>query len=143
MFDPDGESSLACWMGPLQASIMSILWSDRSDREWAVQDIYDRLRECCDHWDGAYTTCSTTVHRLVRRGVIKRTGNKRGAKILYSASITKDDFINQHVYEIVYRLMDDLENVFLDTMIDIFVKRYPRSIHSIRSAIYSATMPEE
>lgn len=86
-------------LGPLEAQIMEIIWSQD---EVTIRDIFDLLRK---QRDLAYTTVMTVVHNLYRKGLLSQ--RKDGNAHFYTASQSRSQFIRSRVAEALDALLED------------------------------------
>jgi predicted transcriptional regulator len=78
----DGETSQSLALGPLEYSVMQVVWQIGS---CSVRDVVQHLDR-----DLAYTTVMTTMDRLYKKGLLDRTKCDRA--FLYSAHVSKDSW---------------------------------------------------
>ncbi|HEY1494289.1 MAG TPA: BlaI/MecI/CopY family transcriptional regulator [Candidatus Solibacter sp.] len=69
-------------LGPLEISLMEILWAGG---EGNVRDVIDRLGRPL-----AYTTVMTTLDRLYKKGLLARRKSERA--FIYSAALTREEW---------------------------------------------------
>ena len=85
-------------LGDLQSRIMEHLWSNGPDSLAAIAHDLDLQSSV------AYTTISTELMRLLKKGLVKKTGSHRETR--YAASTTRDQFVNEVVTDVVAGLFD-------------------------------------
>ena len=69
-----------CWLGPLETTIMAIMWRERAATARQVGQLADRRH--------AKTTVITTMERLVAKGLLRK-----GAGAVYEPTMTEAAFI--------------------------------------------------
>ena len=85
-------------LGALQARIMEHLWSNGPDSLAAI------ARDLDVQAPVAYTTISTELTRLQEKGLVKKAGAYRETR--YAASMTRDQFVDRIVGDVVTGLLD-------------------------------------
>lgn len=85
-------------LGDLQSRIMEHLWLNGPDSLAAIAHDLDEQSSV------AYTTISTELMRLLKKGLVKKTGAHRETR--YAASTTRDQFVNEVVNDVVAGLFD-------------------------------------
>ena len=69
-------------LGSLERQVMDVVWSGG---QYTVRDVQTRLSKPV-----AYTTAMTTLDRLFKKGLVKRT--REGRAFVYTASQSRDQF---------------------------------------------------
>ena len=123
---PRRRRNLAEVLGPLEMSVMEIVW-DR-DRV-TVRDVHDVLRQSRDI---AYTTVMTTMTRLAEKGVLHR--RRDGLAYIYTPAITKRDFETMMVRRVLDGLMDDYEEETITYLID-YLQRDPKRFEQVEKKL--------
>lgn len=77
----------------LQAEIMDVVWS-RSLSQFAISDVHAVLAK---RREIAYTTVTTTIARLLEKGLLKRM--RDGKRHLYSPELTREEFLQESARE--------------------------------------------
>lgn len=90
-----GRKPIPYVLGPLELSVMEIVWSKR---ESSVRDVATRLDRPL-----AYTTVMTTLDRLYKKGMLTRS--KADRAFLYSASLTRNDWERRQAGDLVSGLL--------------------------------------
>jgi predicted transcriptional regulator len=86
-----GEAAQTSVLGPLEISVMEVVWRNGTSN---VRDVVERLdREL------AYTTVMTTMDRLFKKGLLDRTKCERA--FIYSARISKADWERQRTDDLL------------------------------------------
>ena len=118
---PDA-SGLRAALFDLEADIMEVVWGSGWE-EFAVSDVHEVL---ASERNIAYTTVMTTVARLHDKELLER--RKDGRRYLYSARLTRDEFLRAMTREVFDRLpavsrdeavsylVDRLEEADLETL---------------------------
>lgn len=78
-------------LGPLEISLMEILWTNG---EGNVRDVIDRLGRPL-----AYTTVMTTLDRLYKKGLLAR--RKFDRAFIYSAALTREEWEHKRTGDFV------------------------------------------
>jgi predicted transcriptional regulator len=87
----DSESTQMFALGPLEISVMEVVWRNGTSN---VRDVVQHLdREL------AYTTVMTTMDRLYKKGLLDRVKCERA--FVYSARITKNDWERQRTDDLL------------------------------------------
>jgi BlaI family transcriptional regulator, penicillinase repressor len=86
------------FLGPLEARVMEVVWSRDSV---TVRDVYTVLAR---EKDIAYTTVMTVLGNLNKKGLVQRTQD--GQAYVYTATQTKQEFVQSRVAELVDTLLD-------------------------------------
>lgn len=87
----DSEASQSFALGPLEHSVMQVVWQMGS---CSVRDVVQHLDR-----DLAYTTIMTTMDRLYKKGLLDRTKFDRA--FFYSAHISKDRWERQRTDDLL------------------------------------------
>ncbi len=85
-------------MGPLEAEVMEVVWQKEEASVRDVYQVFARKREI------AYTTVLTVLRNLNRKGLLRRRRNTNG--YLYTPSVSRQDFVESRVGEIMDLLLD-------------------------------------
>jgi len=85
-------------LGDLQSRLMEHLWSNGPDSLAAIAHDLDLQSSV------AYTTISTELMRLQKKGLVKKSGSHRETR--YEAATSRDQFVNEIVSDVVAGLFD-------------------------------------
>ncbi len=85
-------------LGDLQSRLMEHLWSNGPDSLSAIARDLDQQSPV------AYTTISTELMRLHKKGLVKKSGAHRETR--YEAATSRDQFVNEVVSDVVAGLFD-------------------------------------
>jgi predicted transcriptional regulator len=88
---PSGRRPSGWFLGPLEASVMGILWAGG---ECSVREVVDQLDRPL-----AYTTVMTTLDRLYKKGFLDRRKAERA--FLYSARLPQRDWEREMAGDLV------------------------------------------
>ncbi len=98
------HSSVRCdlaalaFLGPLEARVMDIVWARPTV---TVRQVYEILRA---EREIAYTTIMTILANLYKKGLLAR--DAEGQAHVYRAVQTKQEFVEQHVANLLDTLLD-------------------------------------
>jgi predicted transcriptional regulator len=98
-------------LGGREREVLEILWIEGSA---TVQQVAK-----CLHTALAYTTVMTTLDRLYKKGLLRRT--KRDRAFVYKPALSKDDLERGRASEMVHRLFSDSsinEDALLSGLVD-------------------------
>lgn len=87
----DSESAQIFALGPLEVSVMEVVWRTGTSN---VRDVVQQLDRSL-----AYTTVMTTMDRLYKKGLLDRVKCERA--FVYSARITKNDWERQRTDDLL------------------------------------------
>jgi len=87
----ESESAQSLALGPLELSVMEVVWQTGACN---VRDVVQQLDR-----DLAYTTVMTTMDRLYKKGLLDRTKCDRA--FVYSAHITRDEWERQRTDDLL------------------------------------------
>lgn len=96
----------------LEADIMEVVWGRGLD-EFAVSDVHDVLSK---DRDIAYTTVMTTLTRLHDKELLTR--HKDGRRYLYSAKLSRDEFLRAMTREVLDRLPEVARDEAVSYLVD-------------------------
>jgi predicted transcriptional regulator len=124
---PRRREPLADVLGPLEAQVMEIIWSND---EVTVRDVHRALLK---KRTIAYTTVMTTMGRLADKGLLKRIEDQPAHR--YKPLLTREQYARSTVKSVV----DWLVNHFRDPTVAYFIDRVEAEdeavIESLREAI--------
>lgn len=106
-FDSKGPSGIGCWLGPLEGAVMELLWGwPYSGKGYRTRDIIETLQR--DGYPGrAYTTYTTTIYRLIEKGLLIRTGGGRGHDSFVRPSVPEKEFYSKSIRSVLVRLRSE------------------------------------
>jgi predicted transcriptional regulator len=87
----EGESAQSLALGPLELSVMEVVWQAGACNVREVVQQLDR--------DLAYTTVMTTMDRLYKKGLLDRTKCDRA--FIYSQRVSKDEWERQRTDDLL------------------------------------------
>lgn len=98
------EKELQAFLGPLEASIVEIVWS--SGKPLSVREVYEKIKR---KKKIAYTTVMTTMDRLYSKGLLDRRVEKGRGGILYVywSKFEKHSFKKSAVQEVLDSLVEN------------------------------------
>ncbi|MDQ2909201.1 MAG: BlaI/MecI/CopY family transcriptional regulator [Candidatus Eremiobacteraeota bacterium] len=96
-YRPQAEGSAQA-LGELQARLMEYLWAH------GPKPLSEIHRELDAREAVAYTTISTELSRLQKKGLVKKAGTYRDTR--YAASLSRETFVNRVVSDVVTGLLD-------------------------------------
>lgn len=85
-------------LGALQARLMEHLWSNGPD------SLAEIARDLDTQAPVAYTTISTELMRLQKKGLVRKTGTHRDTR--YGASMSREQFVDHVVVDVIGGLLD-------------------------------------
>ena len=106
-FKPSG-SGLEKFFGKLEAEVMEVVWSNPP---LTIKRALHFLNKKNSY---AYTTIMTIMNRLVKKNILKR--DKKSHSFVYTALISKKDFLEHAAEEIVSSLMNDYLDITVKTI---------------------------
>jgi predicted transcriptional regulator len=95
-----GDAALAQFLGPLEITVMRILWEYG---EGSVRDVIQRLDRQL-----AYTTVMTTLDRLFKKGLLDRRKSERA--FLYSPRFSQPNWERRVVGDLVTGILEGSES---------------------------------
>ena len=103
-----GEKELQAFLGPLETSIIEVIWS--SKQPLTVRDVYEKLRR---RKKIAYTTVMTTMDRLYEKGLLDRRVEKGRGGVLYVywPKFGKHSFKKSAVQEVLNSLVENFGEI--------------------------------
>jgi predicted transcriptional regulator len=110
-----GEKELQAFLGPLEASIIEIVWG--SDNPLTVRDVYEKLKR---RKKIAYTTVMTTMNRLYEKGLLDRRVEKGRGGVLYVywPKFEKHSFKKSAVQEVLNSLVENFGEIVASYMVE-------------------------
>lgn len=121
------KSGLGRVLGDLEKSVMDVLWERGEVTGREVFEDVGRERPL------AFTTVLTVMDRLLKKGLIKRT--KREGVFVYTASMSKDDFVRQVSQEVLQGILDISASSAAASFVDILYKTSPEEIERLSKLI--------
>ena len=92
-------------LGHLEAEIMNVTWNEENA---SVRDVYELMRM---EKRIAYTTISTTMNRLAKKGLLKRKAVE--GTFIFSPAMSRSVFAQQIVSEVLDELVEDFSGPVL------------------------------
>lgn len=105
------RQTLESQFGPLEREVMDFVWSRSTPS--TVREVYERFRKTKAI---AYTTLLTTLDRLFKKGLLKRT--KEGRTFLYSPRYSRQEFRAVFARDLVDALLDRVAEPVLSHFVD-------------------------
>lgn len=121
------KSGLGRVLGALEKSVMDILWERGEATGREVFEGISREKTL------AFTTVLTVMDRLLKKGLIKRA--KRGGVFVYTASMTKDNFVKQISQEVLQGILDISASSAASSFVDLLYKTNPEEIDRLSKLI--------
>lgn len=122
-----GRRGLGKVLGDLEAEIMEEVWSRGT---CTARDVYEgmRLRKRI-----AYTTVMTTMSRLADKGLLAK--EKDGAAFKYRAVVSKDEFRQEVVSEVITGLLDGFGKEVVSQLVSEADRADPQILDELERAI--------
>lgn len=114
-------------LGDLEKSVMDALWDKGEVTGREVFEEIGRVRPL------AFTTILTVMDRLLKKGLIRRA--KRGRLFVYTAAMSKDDFVKQVSHEVLQGIMDISASSAASSFVDILYKTSPQEVERLSRLI--------
>ena len=126
LFRPDlaGPESV---LGDLETAVMEVCWRLES---FGIKDVHTRLAE---QRPVAYTTVQTTIERLYRKGMLKRTG--RGRTFTYAPAVARDEFLKGITKHVLDSLFGNFAEPTVASLVDILSEQEPEQVDRLLEAI--------
>ena len=121
------KAGLGRVLGDIEKPVMDVLW-DRD--EITGREVYEEVSRGRPL---AFTTILTVLDRLLKKGLIRRT--KRGRLFVYTAAMSKDDFVRQVSQEVLQGIMDISASSAASSFVDILYKTSPGEIERLSRLI--------
>lgn len=121
------KAGLGRVLGDLEKSVMDILWDKGALTGREVFEEVGREKPL------AFTTVLTVMDRLLKKGLIKRV--KRGGVFVYTASMSKEDFVRQVSQEVLQGILDISASSAASSFVDILYKTSPEEIERLSKLI--------
>jgi len=106
-FRPQNTGLEKFW-GKLEARILEIIWAD------GPMTVKRALYHLNKNQDYAYTTVMTVMNRLARKGILDR--ELKGKSFVYAPAMSKDEFLELAVMDILGGLARDYEKLTFKTI---------------------------
>lgn len=94
------ETALCLFIGSLEAEILCVLWD--SQIPLTIKDIYKHM-----HTDKAFTTITTTVARLHRKGLLKQTIKRSSYGATYAVVCDEATFLHTCITLVIKTLKNN------------------------------------
>lgn len=121
------KSGLGRVLGDIEKSVMDVIWNKD---ESTGREIFEEVEK---EKNLAFTTVLTVMDRLMKKGLIKRM--KKGKLFVYTASMSKDDFVRQVSQEVLQGIFDISSSSAASSFVDILYKTSPDEIDSLTRLI--------
>ena len=126
----ESEASQSFALGPLEHSVMQVVWQIGS---CSVRDVVQQLDR-----DLAYTTVMTTMDRLYKKGLLDRTKCDRA--FLYSAHVSKDRWERQRTDDLLAGFLAGTQpsrELLLSCLVDAVGEHDPDLLDELEAKIQS------
>lgn len=126
----ESESAQSLALGPLELSVMEVVWRSGACN---VRDVVQQLDR-----DLAYTTVMTTMDRLYKKGLLDRTKCDRA--FLYSAQITKNAWERQRTDDLLAGFLAGTQpsrELLLSCLVDAVGEHDPDLLDQLEAKIQS------
>jgi predicted transcriptional regulator len=126
----DNEMSQSCVLGPLELSVMEVVWQIGSCSVRDVVQLLDR--------DLAYTTVMTTMDRLFKKHLLDRSKCDRA--FLYSARISKGVWERQRTDDLLAGFLSGTQpsrEMLLSCLVDAVGEHDPNLLDELEAKIQS------
>ena len=121
------KAGLGRVLGDIEKSVMDVLWDKGEVTGREVFEEIGRGRPL------AFTTVLTVLDRLLKKGLIRRA--KRGRLFVYTAAMSKDDFVKQVSHEVLQGIMDISASSAASSFVDILYKTSPQEVERLSRLI--------
>ena len=121
------KAGLGRVLGDIEKPVMDVLW-DRD--EVTGREVFEEVSRGRPL---AFTTILTVLDRLLKKGLIRRT--KRGRLFVYTAAMSRDDFVRQVSHEVLQGIMDISASSAATSFVDILYKTSPEEIERLSKLI--------
>ncbi len=110
-----GEKELQAFLGPLESSIIEIIWN--SGKPLTVRGVYEKLKR---RKKIAYTTVMTTMDRLYEKGLLDRRVEKGrgGVLYIYWTKFEKHSFKKSAVQEVLNSLVENFGEIVASYLVE-------------------------
>ena len=111
-----GRKELEAFLGPLEASIIGILWNSER-RPVKVREVYEKLKQ---KKDIAYTTVMSTMDRLYDKGLLDRRieKGKGGLAYVYWPKLEEQNFKKSAVHEVISSLVENFGEIVTSYLVE-------------------------
>lgn len=126
----ESDSSQTFVLGPLEHSVMEVVWQEGTCN---VRDVVQHLDRGL-----AYTTIMTTMDRLYKKGLLGRTKFERA--FVYSARISKDNWERQRTDDLLAGFLAGTEpsrELLLSCLVDAVGEHDPNLLDQLEVKIQS------
>ncbi len=126
----EGEASLSLALGPLELSVMEVVWQTGRCN---VRDVVQQLDRSL-----AYTTVMTTMDRLYKKGLLDRIKCDRA--FLYSERISKDSWERQRTDDLLAGFLAGTQpsrELLLSCLVDAVGEHDPNLLDELEAKIQS------
>ena len=126
----EGEVSPSFALGPLELSVMEVMWLTGTCN---VRDVVRNLDR-----DLAYTTVMTTMDRLYKKGLLDRTKCERA--FLYSARVSKESWERQRTGDLLAGFLSGTQpsrEMLLSCLVDAVGEHDPNLLDELEAKIQS------
>src|SRR3972149_2191660 len=121
------KAGLGRVVGDIEKPVMDVLW-DRD--EVTGREVFEEVSRGRPL---AFTTILTVLDRLLKKGLIRRT--KRGRLFVYTAAMSRNDFVRQVSHEVLQGIMDISASSAATSFVDILYKTSPEEIERLSKLI--------
>lgn len=111
------KTGIEMFIGPLEAAILRALWRGKQSSPTIWRDVRAAYHTPNSE-EIAYTTVTSTLHRLVLRGYVRRTGDKRRYTYV-PAFETETAFVHACVRSAMWALLHNHGAVLRDVLLSL------------------------
>lgn len=126
LFRPDlaGPESV---LGDLETAVMEVCWQLET---FGIKDVHARL---CEQRPLAYTTVQTTIERLYRKGMLRRSGH--GRTFTYAPAVGREEFLKGVTKHVLDSLFGNFAEPTVASLVDILSEQDPEHLDRLLAAI--------
>jgi len=122
-------------LGELEAAVMEVCWSLG---EFGIKDVHERL---VSERAIAYTTVQTTIERLYKKGLLRRSG--RGRNFVYSPAVDRGEFLSGIAGRVLESLFGGFSDPAMASLIDDVDDADPTALARLIRAIEARRAKDE
>jgi predicted transcriptional regulator len=124
-----GADGLVKILGPLETSIMQVLWQQSASTVRQVHRALNKQRQI------AYTTVLTSMQRLAGKGLLTYQRSRSGPAYIYTPTLSQEEFTTLVVHQVLESLLDEYCSVAVDSLVAYIDRRDPRALQRVIDAI--------
>lgn len=126
MFRPDAAGPESV-LGDLETAVMEVCWQLET---FGIKDVHARLAE---QRPVAYTTVQTTIERLYRKGILRRSGH--GRTFTYAPAVGREEFLKGVTKHVLDSLFGNFAEPTVASLVDILSEQDPEHLDRLLAAI--------